>query len=89
MPTYTPPTKDIQFLLHDVMKISESDVPGYDELDRDFTGAVLDEAGKISVDVLHPLHAPGDKVGCKLENGVVRMPEGFGDAFKMLKGRTS
>ena len=40
MPTYTPPTKDQQFLLHDVLKISESDIPGYDELDRDFTAVV-------------------------------------------------
>ena len=45
MPTYTPPTKDQQFLLHDVFKISESDIPGYDELDRDFTAAILEEAG--------------------------------------------
>ena len=49
MPTYTPPIKDIQFLLHDLMKVSESDIPGYDELEPDFTGAVLEEAGKIEV----------------------------------------
>ena len=48
MPHYTPPVKDQQFILHDVLKVSESDVPGYDELDREFTGAVLEEAGKIA-----------------------------------------
>ena len=63
MTTYTPPIKDIDFLLHDVMKISTLDVPGYDELDRDFTNAVLDEAGKIARDVLQPLNVVGDTEG--------------------------
>ena len=34
MVTYTPPVKDQQFILHDLLKISESDIPGYSELDR-------------------------------------------------------
>ena len=29
MPSYTAPVKDMQFLLHDVLKISETDIPGY------------------------------------------------------------
>ena len=41
MPSYTPPVKDMQFLLHEVLKVSQSDTPGYDELEADFTGAVL------------------------------------------------
>ncbi len=87
MPTYTPPTKDQQFLLHDVLKISESDIPGYDELDRDFTAAVLEEAGKIAANVLQPLNAVGDTEGCKLENGVVRTPTGFKAAWdEMAQG---
>ncbi len=87
MPTYTPPIKDIQFLLHDLMKVSESDIPGYDELEPDFTGAVLEEAGKIAANVLQPLNTVGDEEGCTLENGVVRTPEGFKEAFnQMAKG---
>ena len=81
MPTYTPPVKDQQFILHDLLKISESDVPGYDELDRDFTSAVLEEAGKIAANVLQPLNVVGDKEGCVLENGVVRTPKGFKAAW--------
>lgn len=54
MPSYTPPTKDMQFILHDVLKVSTTDTPGYSELDRDFTGAVLEEAGKIASEVLAP-----------------------------------
>ena len=85
MPTYTPPTKDMQFILHDVLKAPEQDVPGYDELDRDFTGAVLEEAGKIARDVLQPLNAVGDTEGCVLENGVVRTPKGFKAAFDQMR----
>ena len=74
MPTYTPPLKDLDFVLHDVLRVDESATPGYEDLDRDFTGAILDEAGKIARDVLMPLNAVGDTEGCTLENGVVRPP---------------
>ena len=50
MPSYAPPLKDLDFVLHDVLKIHASDIPGYDELDRDFTAAILEEAGKIARD---------------------------------------
>ncbi|WP_294619478.1 acyl-CoA dehydrogenase C-terminal domain-containing protein [uncultured Roseovarius sp.] len=85
MPTYTPPTKDMQFVLHDVLNVSDSDIPGYDELDRDFTNAVLDEAGKLASEVLAPLNTVGDKQGCTLENGVVRTPDGFKEAFDQVR----
>ena len=85
MPHYTPPTKDMQFLLHEVLDVSGSDIPGYDELDRDFTAAVLEEAGKLSAEVLAPLNPVGDAQGCVLENGVVRTPEGFKDAYEQMK----
>ncbi|HOZ35249.1 MAG TPA: acyl-CoA dehydrogenase N-terminal domain-containing protein, partial [Tabrizicola sp.] len=85
MPTYTAPVKDMQFLLHDVLKINEADIPGYADLDRSFTQAVLDEAGKVAQDVLAPLNAVGDTEGCVLENGVVRTPTGFKAAFDQLR----
>ncbi|MFD1911352.1 acyl-CoA dehydrogenase C-terminal domain-containing protein [Halodurantibacterium flavum] len=85
MPSYTPPTRDMQFILHEVMKAAESGVPGYEEMDSDFTAAVLEEAGKVSSEVLAPLNAVGDAQGCRLENGVVRTPEGFDRAFAAMK----
>ncbi|AGI73284.1 putative acyl-CoA dehydrogenase [Octadecabacter arcticus 238] len=87
MPSYTAPTKDQQFILHNVLNISEMDIPGFADLDRDFTDAVLTEAGKLASEVLAPLNAVGDKQGCSLENGVVRTPDGFKDAYdKMSEG---
>ncbi|KIC08155.1 acyl-CoA dehydrogenase [Leisingera sp. ANG-M1] len=85
MPAYTAPAKDAQFILHDVLKVSESSTPGYSELERDFTGAVLEEAGKVASEVLHPLNTVGDTEGCRLENGVVYTPTGFKDAFEQMK----
>ncbi len=85
MPVYNAPTKDTQFILHDVLKISQSDIPGYDELEAEFTGAVLEEAGKVASNVLHPLNVVGDTEGCRLENGIVYTPTGFKDAFEQMK----
>ena len=85
MPTYTAPVKDMQFVLHDVLNISGSDIPGYDELEADFTNAVLEEAGKLTGEVLAPLNEIGDREGCRLENGVVYTPTGFKEAFEQVK----
>jgi len=85
MPSYTGPVKDMQFVLHDVLKVTETGIPGYDELDSDFTNAVLEEASKIAGDVLSPLNQIGDTQGCVLENGVVRTPTGFKAAFDQVR----
>jgi len=85
MPSYAAPVKDMQFLLHDVLQISEAGIPGYGDLDQGFTEAVLQEAGKVAQTVLAPLNAVGDREGCVLENGVVRTPTGFRAAFEVMK----
>jgi alkylation response protein AidB-like acyl-CoA dehydrogenase len=85
MPSYSAPAADMQFLLHEVLKVSASDVPGYADLDQGFTSAVLEEAGKVASEVLAPLNAIGDREGCVLENGVVRTPTGFKAAFEAMK----
>lgn len=85
MTTYTAPLRDMQFVLHDVLEISDQDLPGYGDLDREFTEAVLDAAGKLASEVLAPLNGVGDRQGCRLENGVVKTPEGFSAAFDMVR----
>lgn len=85
MGIYEPPLRDYKFILHEALKIQdETAIAGYDEMTDDFTGAILDEAGKIARDVLFPLNEVGDREGCVLENGVVRTPTGFKDAWKLL-----
>jgi len=85
MPSYQAPVKDLQFVLHDLLRVSEQDIAGYRDLDRDFTRAVLEEAGKVSSEVLAPLNRVGDTEGCVLENGVVRTPTGFQEAFDQMR----
>ncbi|MEB8388008.1 acyl-CoA dehydrogenase C-terminal domain-containing protein [Rhodobacteraceae bacterium KMM 6894] len=85
MPRYTAPIKDLQFILHEMLKVSRETTPGYADLDVDFTAAILGEAGKMASDVLAPLNRVGDIEGCTLENGVVRTPTGFKDAFEQVK----
>ena len=85
MPTYFAPVKDQQFVLHDVLKLSASKIPGYSDLDHAFTAAILEESGKLANEVVAPLNAVGDREGCHLENGVVRTPDGFKEAFEQFK----
>ncbi|QJF52180.1 acyl-CoA dehydrogenase C-terminal domain-containing protein [Roseobacter ponti] len=85
MPSYTPPVKDMQFILHNVLNITGQETPGYSDLEADFTSAILEEAGKLTSEVLAPLNVVGDTEGCKLENGVVRTPSGFKAAFDQVR----
>lgn len=85
MPSYSAPVKDIKFILQNVLKIHDSDTPGYGDLDNDYLNAILEEASKISSEVLAPLNAIGDKHGCRFENGIVYTPPGFKEAFNQLK----
>lgn len=85
MTRYAAPVQDMQFLLHDVFKVSRSDIPGYADLDPAMTEAILAEAGKLASELLAPLNAVGDRDGCRLENGVVRTPDGFRAAYDRLR----
>ncbi len=85
MAAYVPPLRDLAFLLHDVFAVQDSPIPGYADLDRDFTAAVLDEGGKLASEVLAPVNSAGDREGCRLENGVVRTPGGFRAAYDTVR----
>ncbi len=85
MPRYTPPVRDISFILQDVLDVAGSNIPGYEDLDEEFVAAVLNESGKLCEEVLAPLNTIGDVQGCVLENGIVRTPHGFKDAFEEVK----
>ena len=85
MSTYSAPIKDQQFILHEVLRLSQSNIPGYSDQDRAFTEAVLNESGKLAHAVIAPLNAVGDREGCRWEAGTVHTPGGFKDAFEKLK----
>jgi alkylation response protein AidB-like acyl-CoA dehydrogenase len=85
MTRYQAPLRDTQFVLHDLLQISAQDIPGYADLDPDFTGAILEAAGTLAAEALVPLNAIGDRQGCRLENGQVRTPDGFKAAFDLVR----
>ena len=84
MSHYQPPLKDFEFVLHKLLKVHEMNLKGYEDLAPEYTKTILEEAGKIASDELAPLNRIGDLEGCTLENGIVRTPTGFKEAFKKV-----
>jgi alkylation response protein AidB-like acyl-CoA dehydrogenase len=83
MPIYRAPVEDYKFLLHELFEVEkQTDLPRFSDLSADTIDDVLTNAGKFCEDVLHPLNQSGDEEGCHFENGVVRTPKGFKDAYK-------
>jgi len=86
MQVYRPPLRDMRFVLHELHGSAElTALPGLQELTPDVIDAVLEEAGRLVTDVLAPLNAPGDRIGCVFENGVVRTPPGFREAYEAYR----
>ena len=80
---YNPPIDDMSFLLNDLRMLPQvSSLPGYEEADAQLVDALLNEAGKLSSEVLAPLNKSGDEQGATFENGVVRTADGFADAYQ-------
>ncbi|QPN32879.1 acyl-CoA dehydrogenase C-terminal domain-containing protein [Diaphorobacter sp. JS3051] len=86
MPTYTPPLRDMQFVLHEVFKVTDEfkAMPAHAEVDADTINAVLEEAGKFAAGVAFPLNISGDTEGCKLDPQTheVTPPKGFKEAYR-------
>ena len=85
MAQYTPPLRDMQFLLQEVFNAPKqwSQLPAYTDMDMDTVMAVLEEAGKFASEVLLPLNGAGDTQGCKLnpQTHEVTTPQGFKEAY--------
>jgi len=91
MPTYTPPLRDMQFVMHEVFNVVEDfkSLPPHAEVDVDTINAVIEEGGKFATDVIFPLNISGDTEGCTLDKATheVKTPTGFKEAYaKYLEG---
>ncbi|MBT0962805.1 acyl-CoA dehydrogenase C-terminal domain-containing protein [Denitromonas iodatirespirans] len=88
MSQYTPPLRDMQFVLHEVLKVEEAfkTMPAHAELDVDTINAVLEEGGKFASEVLFPLNREGDEIGCTLDpqTHAVTTPPGFAEAYRQF-----
>ena len=82
MADYSAPLDDIRFVINDLVGLDQvTALPGCEETTPDLVDAILEEAGKFGSEVLAPLNHSGDIEGCVLENGVVRTPKGFKEAY--------
>jgi alkylation response protein AidB-like acyl-CoA dehydrogenase len=82
MPSYKAPLDEYRFILNEVHDAAAlSAMPGFEEATPDLIASILEEAAKFCENVLQPLNQKGDAEGCTFENGVVRTPAGFKEAY--------
>jgi alkylation response protein AidB-like acyl-CoA dehydrogenase len=85
MPSYTPPLRDMQFVLHEVLHVTDDlkQMPKLADMDADTIAAVLEEGGKFASEVIFPLNQIGDEQGCTLNRDTheVKTPDGFKAAY--------
>ena len=84
MTSYQAPLRDMQFVLHELLDAERefAALPGLEEVTRDLIDPVLGEAAKLCENVMFPINQSGDREGCTYENGEVRTPSGFRDAYR-------
>ncbi len=84
MPTYTPPLRDMKFVLHELLNVEAQlkTLPPHADIDAATIDTILEEGGKFCAEVLFPLNQVGDKEGCTYKgDGVVTTPKGFKEAY--------
>ena len=85
MPTYTPPLRDMQFVMHELLGVVDAlrEIPQHAEIDADTINAVLEEGGKFAAEVAFPLNQIGDEHGCAYDKDshAVTTPPGFKEAY--------
>jgi len=86
MPAYKAPQRDMLYVLYELLDGDDlTSLPGFEDFSRDTIEAVLGEAAKLCEEVLQPLNRSGDEEGCHFENGVVRTPKGFREAYDTFR----
>ena len=83
MTTYNAPVEDMMFLF-DNLKDNKNykEIDKFKEISSDLVKDVLDQAAKINQEIVHPLAKVGDESPCVYENGIVRSPPGYKEAYK-------
>jgi hypothetical protein len=88
MPTYTPPLRDMQFVMHEVLKVSDElkALPPHADVDADTINAVLEEGGRFAAEVTFPINISGDTEGCTLDKNHPRSEhaQGFQGSLRTI-----
>ncbi len=86
MPRYTPPLRDMQFVMHEVLDVVPRlrALPPHADIDADLIDQVCEEAGKFCAEVLQPLNLSADAEGCHYDpaNRTVTTPKGYKQAWE-------
>ena len=87
MPTYTAPVKDMMFLFEKLRNNKNyNEIEKYKEVTPELVKDILEEAAKINQNIILPLAKLGDENPTVLENGIVRTPPGYKEAYtKFIK----
>ncbi|MDO8331918.1 MAG: acyl-CoA dehydrogenase C-terminal domain-containing protein [Fluviicoccus sp.] len=83
MPQYTAPLRDMNFVLHELLQVQKQyrTIPAFAETDRETMDSILALAAKFNENELSPINRSGDEEGCHYDNGAVRTPTGFKEAY--------
>ncbi len=82
MADYRAPIEDIRFALNEIAGLAGlAELPGYEAAEPEVVDHILEEAAKLANEKLAPLNWSGDREGVRFENGVMRLPEGFAEAY--------
>ena len=83
MTTYSAPLDDMMFLYEKLRNNkSYNELEKYKDVTPDLVKNILEEAAKINQNLILPLAKAGDEQPAVLENGVVRTPPGYKEAYK-------
>ena len=83
MPRYRAPLREFRFVLEEFVRVADhAGVPGYEDLLGGTLETLLAGAARICEEVAQPLNQAGDAEGCRWENGAVRAPAGFREAYR-------
>ena len=83
MPSYTAPLEDMMFLFEKLRDNKNyNELEKYKEVSPDLVKDILEEAAKINQNLILPLAKVGDENPAVLENGVVRTPPGYKEAYQ-------
>jgi alkylation response protein AidB-like acyl-CoA dehydrogenase len=84
MAAYTAPLRDMGFVIHELLRAPDrlQQMPAFAEIDGELIDSALSGAARFAEDVLAPLNADGDRIGCQLDGGAVTTPPGFAAAYR-------
>ena len=77
--------KELQFVVMEVLEAGKlCGFEDFSEFDEDLFSMTINEACTFAEQVLDPINQSGDREGCQVENGSVKTPQGFPEAWRKM-----